>query len=455
MVIRLFDRHSVFMCVCILTVAIAITMVFNLFAKKDSVESGGVSRKEASEQAVEPFSKATEAKTSLLPNSSGAAVSKSGSSAVAAAPTGNVPAAAGEMRAVWVPFMSLDMSREADKSEKAFQKKFDAIVANAKKYNMNTLIVHVRPFGDSLYKSAYFPWSHVVGGTQGVNPGYDPLAYMVSASHKAGLKIHAWINPLRIQISTSPSILAQDNYYNKWKSDASKAGWVVESGSGKYYNPAYPQVRKLVADGAKEIAQNYSVDGIQFDDYFYPTQDASFDQAAYDSYCTSAKKSGVPLGLADWRRANVNAMVSLVYSEIKSVKPSVVFGIAPQGNVQNDMNMGADVTSWCTTQGYVDYICPQLYVNFENPVLPYDTAVQSWRKLVTNQNIKLYFGLAVYKAGSDADKGTWKKSNNILAQQVNTGRKTSCDGFMFYSCEYLDSTQTKDEVQNVMKTLTS
>jgi uncharacterized lipoprotein YddW (UPF0748 family) len=149
----------------------------------------------------------------------------------------------------------------------------------------------------------------------------------------------------------------------------------------------------------------------------------------------------------------VNALVSLVYSEIKSVKPGVVFGIAPQGNVQNDLNLGADVISWCGTQGYVDYICPQLYVNFENPVLPYGTAVQNWRKLVTNKNIKLYFGLAVYKAGSDADSGTWKKSDTILAQQVSLGRKTPCDGFMFYSSDYLSSSQTKEEIQNVMKVL--
>lgn len=133
---------------------------------------------------------------------------------------------------------------------------------------MNTLVVHVRPFGDALYKSAYFPWSHIVGGTQGVNPGYDPLKDMVAAAHKAGMKIHAWVNPMRIQISGTPSILAQTNLYNTWKSDPAKAGWVVDSGNGKYYNPAYQEVRKLIADGVKEIAQNYDVDGIQFDDYF-------------------------------------------------------------------------------------------------------------------------------------------------------------------------------------------
>jgi Uncharacterized protein conserved in bacteria len=459
MVIRLFDRHSIFVCVCIMAVVIAITMAFNLGSKNRTAPNSESSQPVSSEtesagsassflsESFGNFSRpvSENAGASAAEPSSGAAVS-SQAAAVSAA-------VSGEMRAVWVPYMSLDMSHEADKSEKAFQKKFDAIIANAKKCNMNTLIVHVRPFGDALYKSSYYPWSHTVGGTQGVNPGYDPLAYMVSASHKAGLKIHAWINPLRVQIASTPSILAQENPYNTWIGDTSKTGWVVESGSGKYYNPAYTQVRRLIADGAKEIAKNYGVDGIQFDDYFYPTQDAAFDKTAYEDYYTSAQKSGTPLSLQEWRRANVNALVSLVYSEIKSAKPGVVFGIAPQGNVQNDLNLGADVISWCGTQGYVDYICPQLYVNFENPVLPYGTAVQNWRKLVTNKNIKLYFGLAVYKAGSDADSGTWKKSDTILAQQVSLGRKTPCDGFMFYSSDYLSSSQTKEEIQNVMKVL--
>jgi uncharacterized lipoprotein YddW (UPF0748 family) len=456
MVIKLFDRHSILVCACLMAAAIAVTMAINFGNKKNS---NGLAI--SSPQSVMVSGSPASSQSAFASNSSSAGSAKFAAASVSSQsvtasnsePVVSVSAVSGEMRAVWVPFMSLDMSKEEDKSEKAFQKKFDTIISNAKSCNMNTLIVHVRPFGDALYKSSYFPWSHIVGGTQGVNPGYDPLAYMVSASHKAGMKLHAWVNPLRIQISGTPSILAQGNLYNTWKSDASKSGWVVDSGDGKYYNPAYSQVRKLIADGAKEIAQNYDVDGIQFDDYFYPTQDSVFDKTAYDSYCSSASKSGTPLSLAEWRRANINALVSLVYSEIKSVKPSAAFGIAPQGNVQNDLNMGADVNAWCSTQGYIDYICPQLYVNFDNPVLPYNTAVQSWRKLVTNANTKLYFGLAVYKAGSDVDSGTWKKSDNILAQQVDMGRKTSCDGFMFYSYDYLNSSQTKEEVQNVMKVL--
>lgn len=429
MVIRLLDRHSVLTCICILAAAIAVTMAVNLnrdggIPASADVASGGA------------------------PAASGGAAS---GSAGQTAP--KIAGAADEMRAVWVPYLSLNMSREDDKSKTAFLNKFNRIVGNAKKCGMNTLIVQVRPFGDSLYKSAYFPWSHVVGGTQGVNPGYDPLALMVETCHGAGLKIHAWVNPLRIQVDGTPSILAVGNLYNTWKKDPAKADWVVDFGKGKYFNPAYADVRRRIADGVKEIARNYDVDGIQFDDYFYPTQDAAFDKKAYDSYCAAAKKTGTPLGLLEWRQANVSALVSLVYRETKSVKPSLPFGIAPQANVQNDLSMGADVRSWCSVSGYVDYICPQLYVNFENAVLPYDAAAKTWRGMVTNRNVKLYFGLAVYKAGSDADSGTWKQAGNILASQVEYGRKTPCDGFMFYSCDYLDTDQTKREVQNVVEAL--
>lgn len=427
MVVR-FYRHSVILCVCILAAAVAVTMAVN-FGR--------------SEAAAVPVS-----------GSSGASSPAFGAGEASAVPNTASNAEDGEMRAVWVPYLSLDMSREDDKSEKAFQKKFDAIVGNAKSCGMNTLIVQVRPFGDALYKSSYFPWSHIVGGTQGVNPGYDPLTDMVSACHKAGLKLHAWVNPLRIQTTGTPSILATDNPYSVWQGDAAKAGWTVDWQGAKYYNPAYEQVRRLIADGVQEIAANYDVDGIQIDDYFYPTQDAAFDKAAYDAYSASASKTGSPLPLAEWRRGNVNALVSLVYREVKETKPELPFGISPQGNVQNDLDLGADVAIWCSVKGYADYLCPQLYVNFENPTLPFDSAVRTWRNMVTNPDIKLYLGLAVYKAGSDADSGTWKNSGDILARQVTLGRETSCDGFMFYSCDYLNRSQTKEEVQNVVRLLT-
>ena len=138
-------------------------------------------------------------------------------------PSYNEPAAATpvvqeeEMRAVWVPFLSLDMTKETDKSYTAFQKKFNDIIAKAKASGANTLVVHVRSHGDAYYPSSYYPWTHFLSGTQGVGPGYDPLAYMVSATHQAGLKFHAWFNPLRIKAGNYPPVVASNSPYNLWE----------------------------------------------------------------------------------------------------------------------------------------------------------------------------------------------------------------------------------------------
>lgn len=347
-----------------------------------------------------------------------------------------------EMRAVWVPYMSLDMSKETDKSESAFRRKFDGIIAQSKNSGMNTLIVHVRPFGDSLYPSQYFPWSHLLTGTQGVNPGFDPLAYMVKATHDAGLQFHAWVNPLRVQLPNYPPVLSGDNPYSKWKSDSGKANWTMDYESKKYYNPAIPEVRKLIADGVKEIVQNYDVDGVQFDDYFYPTQDGSIDKVSYVA-------SGTSMSLLSWRTQNINQLVAQVYQSVKAAKPNVVFGISPQGNVSNDLAMGADVYTWTSQSGYLDYICPQIYWNFDHPTLPFNKSLAQWKSMVTNPDVKLYTGLALYKAGSSVDSGTWLKNNDIIAKQIQMTRDQGLPGFMIYAYDYLNSSQTKAEMQNV------
>ncbi|WP_101697080.1 glycoside hydrolase family 10 protein [Clostridium minihomine] len=351
-----------------------------------------------------------------------------------------------EMRAVWIPYMSLDMSSSADQSAAAFQKKFDGLVAQAKRNGMNTLIVHVRPFGDSLYPSGYFPWSHLLTGTQGKAPGYDPLAYMVQATHNAGMKFHAWVNPMRISLKGVPTALSADNPYTKWSGDSQKNNWTMEWEGAKYYNPGVAQVRSHIVSGIEEIVKNYSVDGVQFDDYFYPTQAASIDSVSYQA-------SGTTLSVADWRKQNINSLVSQVYSSIKKIKPGVVFGISPQASIQNDLNMGADVYTWGSQPGYVDYICPQMYVNSQHTGMPFDSTAVTWRQLVKNPNVKLYFGLALYKAGSAVDGGTWQNSNSILADQIQKGRSLGTDGFMLYSSAYLEHDQTRAEMNSIRQLL--
>ncbi len=359
-----------------------------------------------------------------------------------------------EMKAVWVPFMALE-DKNGNYTEAEFKSRFDNILADSKNHGINTMVVHVRPFGDALYKSNLFPWSHILSGTQGNDPGFDPLEYMIEKTHNENMAFHAWINPLRIQSNNTPSILCESNLYNKWKtdSDSSNDNWVLDSNGNKYFNPYYPEVRKVIIDGVKEIVENYDVDGIHFDDYFYPTDNYDLDKVSYNEYTSKIGENAIALSQDQWRIANINTLVSGVYSEIKNIDPSVQFGISPQANISNDLKMSADVYSWGSKSGYVDYLCPQLYVNFDHPALPYNKAADMWKNLITNENVKYYIGLGLYKAGSSADNGTWQNSNNIIQKEIEYGRNLNCDGFMLYSWEFLSNNQTSQEVSNAMKIL--
>ncbi|MGN0469995.1 MAG: glycoside hydrolase family 10 protein, partial [Acutalibacteraceae bacterium] len=166
-----------------------------------------------------------------------------------------------EMRGIWIPYMSLDLS-DTDRSEEQFRKKIDGIIQNCIKHKANTLIVQVRPFGDSVYPSEYFPWSHIISGVQGKGVDYDPLKYIVTQAHKNNLAVHAWVNPLRISTSKTPSPLSKDNPYVIWKNDKNTENddYTFECDGGIYYNPAYAEVRKLIIDGVCEIVRNYDID---------------------------------------------------------------------------------------------------------------------------------------------------------------------------------------------------
>lgn len=431
MVISFFHKHHQVTAILLLIAVVAVTMAVN--HANPSIKAGAA------------VSSAAQISGSMAP----AAVS-SGSTQSVAQTTAAPVAAKNEMRAVWVSYLTLGQIGQTAKTEADFDTKFEEVVQTSKEKGMNTLVVHVRAFGDAMYPSKYYPWSHLTGNTQGVNPGYDPLKDMISITHKAGLKFHAWVNPLRLQLDNTPSILAQKNLWNLFHADTAKANWAVSYQNGKYLDPGWEGVRKYIADGVAEIAKNYEVDGVQFDDYFYPDEGSAFDKASYQAYC-SGKKSGEVLPLTDWRCANINDLISRTYRVVKENRPSAVFGVSPQGNISNDRNIGADVASWCQTQGYVDYVCPQIYYNYDNKVLPFEKAVQTWKNLVTNKNVKLYFGLGLYKTDTDVDSGSWKNSVDIMARQVQTGRVQKCDGFMFFSYDDFLVQSRQQEVQNVTK----
>lgn len=348
-----------------------------------------------------------------------------------------------EMRGVWVSYIELDMQNESDKSESAFREKFKDIAITSKNAGFNTLIVQVRPFCDALYKSAYFPYSHILSGEQGVSPGYDALKVMCEICSELDLDIHAWVNPYRISTDSTPQTLSETNPYVI----DNEIG--EETENGIFLNPANKMARKLIIDGVTEIVKNYDVDGIQFDDYFYPTQDSEFDDEEYAEYVDTVGAMNC-MSVDNWRLANVNTLICDTYRAIHKISNDVDFGISPQGNIDNNAKIYADVKSWCICKGFVDYICPQLYYSLENPALTFENSLNSWASLNINKNVKLYVGLAGYKANTDSDEGTWLYSDNVLSKEYKIAMQNEkVSGIMLYSYSALEDENASAEISNL------
>lgn len=376
-----------------------------------------------------------------------------------------------EMKAVWISYLEFGGANMSKMSKAKFQAYIDKLFTNTKNLGLNTVIVQVRPMGDAFYASSYFPWSSYASGKQGKSPGYDPLAYMVKAAHNKGLKIHAWLNPYRVTLTgTNVKSLSSNNQARKWRNSSSnsKKRNVLTFNGALYYNPAKSDVQNLILNGVKEIVKNYDVDGIHFDDYFYPAlgnnYKSNFDAKEYKAYVKNCKKQKVKAkSIVSWRRSNVSNLVKKVYKTIKSIDKKVEFGISPAGNISNlyaSDRYYVDVKTWMKSSNYVDYICPQIYWSFTHPVCPYTNTVKQWAAIKKNSKVDLYIGIAAYRAGISrgearaiGDTG-WIKSKQELKKQVITGRKFSkVDGFVFYRYDNLFSSKLKQERANLKKVL--
>ncbi|MEF9853479.1 MAG: family 10 glycosylhydrolase [Hydrogenoanaerobacterium sp.] len=354
-----------------------------------------------------------------------------------------------EVRAMWFSYLDL-IPMIQGKSKGDFRSNICTAFNNCAELGINTVIVHVRPFADALYDSDYFPYSYIVNesNTEGCNPGYDPLSIMVEEAHSRGLKIEAWINPYRVRKPGDKEAVSADSIATKWLNE--KEDYVLSYKGGLYFNPARKDVQSLIVNGVCEVVKNYAVDGIHFDDYFYPSPDNKFDSVAYGEY----KNSGGTKSLGDWRRENVNILVKRVYKAIKSIRKKCVFGISPQGNHSNNYSQQyIDVAKWGSQSGYVDYICPQIYWSYENTAAPYIYMLKSWEDMVTSPDVKLYIGLASYKIGGEND---FKNATDMMKRQVEDAREVQhYGGFALYRYDSLFNpkaslrTQVSKEIANL------
>nr|MBQ4319786.1 family 10 glycosylhydrolase [Clostridia bacterium] len=346
-----------------------------------------------------------------------------------------------EVRGVWIASVeNINYPSKPGLSLDELKAELDTLVREVKALNLNAIYFQVRPSSDALYDSALFPVSEYLTGDQSklAPGGFDPLAYLLDIAHSQNIAVHAWVNPLRVTSGTADepnhdiTKLAPNNPARMFPD------WVVPYADGKlYYNAGVPGVRELVAAGVAEIVTKYDVDGIIFDDYFYPypVTGAKFDDN--DEF----KLYGNGMKLDAWRRENINLMVRDCYVAIKSIDPDCQFGIAPFGIWQNDngKNGGSDTKGmesysaiYCDPLawiegGYIDYIAPQIYWQFSNSSARYDTLVRWWNEqLEGHDNVELLICHAAYRSAE------WGTENEIRNQVEFARSERSYRGSIFY-----------------------
>lgn len=360
-----------------------------------------------------------------------------------------------EVKGMWISYIELS-SMLTGASESSFRSAISAAYNNCVELGINTVYVHVRPFGDALYQSDYFPWSKYCAGSICEEPDFDPLRVMIEEAHNKGLSFHAWINPFRTYSSDDAVYVSDDYHTGNWIRGKRSGTYASFVGSYWWLNPAYEDVRNLIVNGVSELVSRYDIDGIHMDDYFYPTTDESFDASAF---AVSGYTS-----LSDFREDNVDKLVKALYNSVKSINPTCEYGISPQGNVENNYAyMYADVRKWCSSNGYIDYIAPQIYFGFKNDAQPYQTVLEKWQNMTTSPSVKLIVGLSVSKIGTTdsvyAGSGAleWVNDSEIIRRQIEAAKQMSrYGGFILYSYAYAFSTDPQNvaemqAVKNLIK----
>lgn len=288
-----------------------------------------------------------------------------------------------EMRAVWISFLEFDTF--AGSSENDFRNKISSYYDNSLARNINTVLVQVRPHGDSMYDSAYYPWSRHASGKAGSSLSYDPLAIMVDEARARELSVHAWINPYRTMTDSEFASVPDTFPTKQWYNSGDRSNYMVKNSDGRWWlKPGNSEVVNLITNGAHEIMTKYNVDGIHIDDYFYGSDPANYGDSKQQA------------------KANTTTLVKSLYNTVKSVNSNAKFGVSPLGGFlaknsvpNSDINyLSTDLALWCSQDGYIDYVLPQIYWDYNHKTQPFTMTLNKWENFVTSGNVALYIGIA-------------------------------------------------------------
>lgn len=325
------------------------------------------------------------------------------------------------------------------------------IIDNVKNLGFNEIILQVRSFCDAIYKSDIFPWSRYVSNNEGVDPGFDLLEIFVDECKKNNMFLIAWINPYRIRNYDDISDISVNSpAYKYLNSD------VVYRNNGVFFNPSKEVVLDLIVSGVEEILIKYDVDGILFDDYFYPNNE--IDRNDYIYYINNnlyVSKEEYNLGI-------VSQLIKRVH-EI-CLKYNVLFGVSPDGNMENNYNkVFADVKKWCS-DGDVDFIMPQVYYGFYNEKKAFKKVLDEWESIVLNDGVDLRIALAFYKNGlydqwAKSGSNEWIENDDIIMREIILSRNLDkYSGFSLFRYDYIFDNNmytemTVKEIENMKKVL--
>lgn len=330
------------------------------------------------------------------------------------------------MKAVFISY--IDYSSLKGKEVMEQKNIINEMVHNVSYFGFDTVILQVRAFSDAIYDSSYYPMSSVVSYDKD-GKAFDILSYFISVCDMNNISLYAWVNPYRISNTNDVSKIDKSASYYKWLNTS----LIGVFDNGIYFNPASSDVKDLIVSGVVEIASNYNVKGILFDDYFYPNDMIDLD--SYELYKGN-------LSLEEYRVFNVNDLLKRCYDSIKEVNKDVFFGISPAGNIDDNLSSRYLDIKGILNDKYLDFIIPQLYYGFLNESKPYTKTLEEWSSINVN-NIDLYVALSIYKSGmvdSYAGKGIneWINNSDIIKRQVISSKGVkNYKGFAVFRYQYI------------------
>ncbi|TMM53835.1 glycosyl hydrolase [Maribacter algarum] len=355
----------------------------------------------------------------------------------------SIPQPRTEFRGFWVAtVVNIDWPKNGNDSAEKQKRDFLAILNFYQDLNFNAAIVQIRTAGDAFYDSNHAPWSRFLTGTEGEVPTSKSslLKWMIDETHKRGIEFHAWLNPYSATFDLKTEILSEAHDYNQHPE------WMLKYGKKYYYDPGLPEVQQKMASVIDEVVTNYDVDGIHFDDYFYPyrIQGEVFQDSISYYNCALPNQN-----LEDWRRSNIDSLIKNSHDIIKSRKPWVQFGVSPFGVWKNKSTdpKGSDTKAGQTTyedlyadpllwmeKGWLDYLIPQVYWSMELPVASHRKIVDWWSD--NSQNTNLYIGNGPYKIRNNSDKA-WDDKKELPNQISYSREKNVVQGNAFFSAKSL------------------